>query len=534
MLADLLKLRGTNVALRRWPSDPGPVAEGRPSEPRGSKRTRRVPNDPRGDGTNVARVHGSVVTLNGAVLASPFRPPSRVLVVDDDAEMRDALSLFFAAEGHECELAGDAMTALGLVDCLKLDAVICDVKMEGMSGLDLLDRVKRAHPALPFVVMTGRGSGIHEAVDAMKRGAFQYVTKPCNLDDLRAIVTDAVEERRRLVEADRELISSPPPALAPSRPPPVLPSVELVGSGRAMRALHTNIDFVAASSAPVVVSGETGVGKELVARAIHARGPRRRKPFLAINTSAIPPDLLESEIFGHVRGGFTGAVQSRKGLLAEADGGTVLLDEIGDMPIGLQAKLLRVLQFGDVRPVGGDRVRQVDVRVIAATHRDLAALVREGRFREDLYFRLNVLQLFVPPLRQRREDIPELAAHLLAQARLRAPHSPVRSIGPDVLRALTEAPWPGNVRELASVIERAVVFGTNESATLAPSPPTRAAPDAASPWPFGSQTPSTLRSMSRAYTQWVLLQTGGNKERAAEILGIDMSTLYRWQRASRS
>ena len=483
--------------------------------------------------------HGVVamVTLNEAMLAYPSQLRSRVLVVDDDAEMRDALSLFFAAEGHDCELAGDARTALGLVGRLELDAVICDVKMEGMSGLDLLDRVKRTHPTLPFVVITGRGSGIPEAVDAIKRGAFQYVTKPCNLDDLRAIVTDAVGERRRLIEADREPISSfrpsSPPAVAPSRPPPRLSSFELVGSGPAMRALHTNIDFVAASSAPVVVSGETGVGKELVARAIHARGPRRGKPFLAVNTSAIPPDLLESEIFGHVRGGFTGAVQSRKGLLAEADGGTVLLDEIGDMPVGLQAKLLRVLQFGDVRPVGGDRVRQVDVRVIAATHRDLAALVRDGRFREDLYFRLNVLPLFVPPLRQRREDIPELAAYLLAQAQLRAPHSPVRSIGPDVLRALTEAPWPGNVRELASVIESAVVFGTNEGVTLDHRPPTWASPDGASPWPSGSQTPSTLRTVSRAYTQWVLLQTGGNKERAAEILGIDLSTLYRWQRTSK-
>jgi two-component system response regulator HydG len=303
-----------------------------------------------------------------------------------------------------------------------------------------------------------------------------------------------------------------------------------------MRALRTNIDFVAASSAPVVVLGETGVGKELVARAIHARGARRRKPFLAINTSAIPQELLESEIFGHARGGFTGAVQSRKGLLTEADGGTVLLDEIGDMAVGLQAKLLRVIQFGDVRPVGGDRARPVDVRVIAATHRDLPSLVRSGRFREDLYFRLNVLPLFVPPLRERREDIPELAAHLLAQARLRAPHSPVRSIGPEMLRALTEASWPGNVRELASVIERAVVFGTDEimaSASLEAADSVTAPASAPAPWSSGTKTLSTLRSISRAYTQWVLLQTGGDKERAAEILGIDLSTLYRWQRSSK-
>jgi two-component system response regulator HydG len=456
--------------------------------------------------------------------AAASRMSARVLIVDDDAEMRDSLGMYFTAQGHRCELAANADAALGVVGRLSLDAVICDVKMDGMSGLELLDRVRRTHPALPFVVITGRGE-VRDAVDAIKRGAFQYLTKPCNLEMLRTIVADAIEERRRQADAEGDRRS---PYLAPA-----VPSPRLIGNGPAMRLLQASIELVAASSAPVVVTGETGVGKELVARAIHARGSRRDKPFVAINTSAIPQDLLESEIFGHVRGGFTGAVQSRKGLLTEADGGTVLLDEIGDMPIGLQAKLLRVLQFGDVRPVGGDRSRQVDVRVIAATHRDLRTLVREGRFREDLYFRLNVLPIFVPPLRDRQEDIPALAAHLLAEARRRAPQSPVRSIRPEELHALTRAPWPGNVRELASVIERAVVFGTEDSAVLSgfsvASGPTLAPPGP--PWSFGGEAPSTLRRLTRAYTEWVLLQTGGNKERAAEILGIDLSTLYRWQRA---
>ncbi len=454
--------------------------------------------------------------------ASPLT--ARVLIVDDDAEMRDALGMYFTAQGHQCELAADAAAALGVVGRLSLDAVICDVKMEGMSGLELLDRLRRTHPALPFVVITGRGE-VRDAVDAIKRGAFQYLTKPCNLELLRTIVADAIEERRRLADADGDRRSS--------LPPPAVPSPRLIGNGPAMRLLRTSIELVAASSAPVIVTGETGVGKELVARAIHARGARRDKPFVAINTSAIPQELLESEIFGHVRGGFTGAVQSRKGLLTEADGGTVLLDEIGDMPIGLQAKLLRVLQFGDVRPVGSDRSRQVDVRVIAATHRDLRTLVCGGQFREDLYFRLNVLPVLVPPLRERQEDIPALAAHLLAEARRRAPQSPVRSIRPEELRALTKAPWPGNVRELASVIERAVVFGTDESAALSGfSPAPSAGLAAPGPlWSFGGEAPSTLRRLTRAYTEWVLVQTGGNKERAAEILGIDLSTLYRWQRA---
>src|SRR5579864_9539333 len=302
-----------------------------------------------------------------------------------------------------------------------------------------------------------------------------------------------------------------------------------------MRTLQTTIDFVARSSAPVLVTGETGAGKELVTRAIHARSARRHQPFVAVNMSAIPQDLLEAELFGHVRGAFTGAAQPRKGLFMEADGGTLLLDEIGDMSFTLQSKLLRVLQFGDVRPVGSERTHHVDVRVIAATHRNLDALVKEGRFREDLYFRLNVLPVFVPALRDHREDIPELATYLLAEACRRAPLSPVRSIGPDALRLLSDAPWPGNVRELASSIERAVVFGVDEmidSNQLSPVRSGAVASGAPTPtWPFPSDAPWTLRKLSRGYADWVLAETGGDKERAAEILGIDLSTLYRWLRA---
>ena len=304
----------------------------------------------------------------------------------------------------------------------------------------------------------------------------------------------------------------PARALRVALPAPVSTAgqLELVGSGGAMRTLQTTIDFVARSSAPVLVVGETGVGKELVARAIHARGDRRDRPFVAVNTSAIPHELLEGELFGHVRGGFTGAVQARKGLLTEADGGTLLLDEIGDMSFGLQAKLLRVLQFGDVRPVGSDRMHHVDVRVIASTHRDLPALVKEGRFREDLYFRLNVLPVFVPPLRDRREDIPALAAHFLAEACRRAPGSPVRSIGRDALRVLTASSWPGNVRELASCVERAVVFGVDE---MIDSHQLQSVPDAASApsWPFPPHSPWTLRRLNRAYMEWVLAETGGEQ-----------------------
>jgi len=353
------------------------------------------------------------------------------------------------------------------------------------------------------------------------------VVKPCGADELRRIVASALDGRRHPAEIRR---ATPLPVTAGH--------MELVGTAPAMRTLQTAIDFVARSSAPVLVTGETGSGKELVARAVHARSARRDHPFVAVNMSAIPQELLEGELFGHVRGAFTGAAHLRKGLFMEADGGTLLLDEIGDMSFILQAKLLRVLQFGEVRPLGSDRNHYVDVRVIAATHRNLPALVEEGRFREDLFYRLDVLPLFVPPLRDRREDIPALAQYFLAQASQRAPQSPVRSIGRDALRVLAEAPWPGNVRELASAIERAVVFGVDGmidvnqlSLGRSVAPP---APESSAPmqmWPFPSEAPWTLRRLSRAYAEWVIAKTGGNKERAAEILGVDLSTLYRWQRS---
>jgi len=445
--------------------------------------------------------------------------PSRVLIVDDDAELLELLEMALSADGHACELAADGVAAQEILRRRTFDVVVSDIRMGGMSGLELLDWVKRSYPALPFIAITGTG-GICEAVDAIKRGAFNYVVKPFDATAIRLVVASALAGNALRAPGDC--------------PRGSLPSEELprglVGAGPSMRTLQTAIDFVARSNAPVLVTGETGAGKELVARAIHERSARRDKAFVTVNTSAIPQELLESEIFGHTRGAFSGATHARRGLLTEADGGSLLLDEIGDMPFGLQAKLLRVLQFGDVRPVGSDRPHHVDVRVIAATHRDLPALVKDGRFREDLYYRLNVLPVVVPPLREHREDIPALAAHFLAEARQRAPQSPVRSIGEDALRLLAEASWRGNVRELASCIERAVVFGTDERIdarhlSLVPN----TAPGLG--WSFPSDSPCTLHQLSRAYAQWVLARTDGNKGRAAEILGIDLSTLYRWLRA---
>jgi two-component system, NtrC family, response regulator HydG len=447
---------------------------------------------------------------------------TRVLVVDDDLEMRDALGAVFARDGRVCDVVASATAALDSIGRRRFDAVVCDVRMEGMSGLDLLERVKKIRPTLPVILMTGAGK-LHDAVEAIKRGAFQYVTKPFDADALRAMVDEAVS------------IASPDEVDRSTRAGPPLTErfdSEIVGDGPAMRALQSSIDRVALSSAPVLVTGETGVGKELVARAIHARGERSGRAFVAVNTSAIQESLFESELFGHSRGSFTGALQARHGLITEADKGTLFLDEIGDMPIGMQAKLLRVLQFGEVRPVGSDRAHRVDVRVIAATHRDLPLLVREGRFREDLYFRLNVLPIAVPPLRAHRDDIPALARHFLSEACRRVSRTPVRSIGEEALRVLSSATWPGNVRELASAIERAVVFSSDETigpehlaCTATGAPQTLA-------WPSIDGTPWTMQRLNQAYAEWVLDQTGGNKRRAAEILGVDLSTLYRWRRTT--
>jgi len=464
----------------------------------------------------------------------------RVLLIDEDDDTRATLGRMLPRERYTCETAPGALAGIERLRLVTFDVVIAEVHMADMDGLALLQWIKRERPMLP-VMLVSSSSAVEEAVEAMRLGAFHYLAKPCGEEELRAAVDRAVAERRRSPASEADGLGLLPAggreATKNGAGASANVGLELIGQGPAMNRLQQLIDLTAASSAPVLVTGESGAGKELVARAIHTRSPRRAHPFVAVNTSAIPADLLEAEILGHVRGGFTGATQARKGLLTEASGGTLLLDEIGDMPLALQAKLLRVLQFGEVRPVGSDRAHTVDVRIIAATHRSLPKLVREGKFREDLYFRLNVLPIVVPPLRERREDIPALAAHLLAQARLRSPDSPVRSFDPCALEALAAAPWPGNVRELASVIERLVVFERDETiearhlSFLANRPPesTRMLPLAGVP----AESMWTLRRLTQAYTEQVLAKTGGDKARAAEILDVDLSTLYRWERAKR-
>jgi two-component system response regulator HydG len=387
-----------------------------------------------------------------------------------------------------------------------------------MDGIELLTRLKQVQPDLPVILVTADGS-ISAAVEAVKRGAMQYLTKPCEVGELRRAVMEAAASRNNVERPLR-------PKLSPAR------TEELIGTSAVMGKLRADIELLGPASSPVLVLGETGTGKEVVARALHACSPRHGKPFVTVNTSAIPEALLESEMFGHVRGAFTGATQSHRGMFVEADGGTLLLDEIGDMPQGLQAKLLRVVQSGELRAVGADRVTRVDVRIIAATHRRLTELVREGRFREDLYYRLNVVTIAVPPLRDRASDIPELAAAFLARAVAKQHTSFARRLRSDVIDLLLAHSWPGNIRELESTIERVVVLCRDEE--VEPRHVAWIGADGAPPSGASTSAPvldddlAPVDSVIRRHVDAVLAHTGGNKTRAAKILGVDLSTLYRW------
>jgi two-component system response regulator HydG len=461
----------------------------------------------------------------GVARSVTFKP--RVLIVDDDLDTSNQLSTLLDRDGYTCERAGNGLEALQAVARQPFDVVVSDIRMDGMNGLDLLDRLNKIHPKLPVILCTGF-SNIAGAVDATKRGAFQYIVKPYDLSALEEIMTSAVGERRVAdlsTNGESKLHLARPRGKSLQGPLDAASTPLLLGVDPAMLVLQQSIASVAASSAPVLIVGESGTGKDLVARAIHAAGSRRDHAFVAVNVSAIPEHLLESELFGHVRGAFTGASEARRGLLVEAHGGTLFLDEIGDMPIGLQAKLLRVLQFGEVRPVGSDSARGVDVRIVSATHRDLPKLIASDRFREDLYFRLRVLPIDVPPLRERRGDIVGLARHFLKGAQRRTPTSPVITLGADAERILSIAAWPGNVRELESTMERLVVFG--KEATIQAGDLYFLSQDL--PVVIERTDHASLREVSERHVAQILLSTNGDKRRAAEILGIDLSTLYRWK-----
>lgn len=442
---------------------------------------------------------------------------ARVLVVDDHVEMARVIAEHLASIGFQSRIAGGGSEAMAALSDQLPDLVITDLRMAEVDGFDVVEAAHAVDPALPVIVMTAFGA-IDSAIEAMKRGAWHYLTKPIRLDEIALHAQRALEEREVRRE-HRELRRRARTGLD-----------AIVGRSAPMRQLYELIERVAPSPAPVLIRGESGTGKELVARAIHQAGPRRDRPFLAVNCTALPEALLEDELFGHTKGAFTGATAARAGLVVEAAGGTLFLDEIGDMPPPLQAKLLRLLQQGEVRAVGADETRRVDVRIVAATHHDLEQRISAGQFRADLFYRLDVVQLRIPPLRDRVDDLPLLVERFLAAARARNPHTRVERVDDELIGALARYAWPGNVRELENLVERLVVIGTGPTMTVADL--TELAPQVMSSNRFAlpRERMLTLKQLEEEYIAWVLARCDGNKTRAAEILGIDVSTVHRRMR----
>ena len=439
----------------------------------------------------------------------------RILVVDDHIEMAEMLVESLVDAGFEAEALASGSAALERLDAGGIDALVTDLRMGQVSGLDLLAASKKASPLRPVIVMTAYGA-IDTAVESIRQGAYHYLTKPFQPDELVIFLKRAMAERSLQQEA--RLLRR---ALRGQ-----LDSDGLVGTSPAMREVLDLMERVAAVDVPVLLRGETGTGKSMVAGAIHAQSPRAKAAFVAVNCAALPEALLESELFGHMKGSFTGATSDRPGLFVEAEHGTILLDEIGELPLAIQGKLLHVLERGAVRPVGSSRERPVDVRIIAATHRDLQEMAHQQKFREDLLYRLDVVAVEIPALRHRREDILPLVEHFLRTFRAKYPTSPVTGFSPAALTRIMDYAWPGNVRELAHLIQRVVVLGKGPVADLDALPPALLQEGPAASGGFSEILPA--RELQHRYAVWALERCGSHKSRTAERLGIDIKTLNRW------
>jgi two-component system response regulator HydG len=451
----------------------------------------------------------------GAQDASNSLPgqPGLVLLVDDELLLLRSLRRILEREGHRTLLAQSLDEAEPLLSDPGLDVALVDLRLGAASGLDLLDRIKRERPELEVVVMTGHAS-VESAVGSMRRGAFDYLTKPFeDVHRVRTTVQKALE-RRRLLRRNRELEAELRElATAP----------ELIGSSSKMRALARIIHSLRHNESHVLLQGESGTGKELVARAIHAASPRSAGPFIPVDCGALPESIIESELFGHEKGAFTGAVGAQ-GLFRMAAGGTLFLDEIGEVPPSVQAKLLRALQEKEVRPVGAAAAVAVDLRVITATHRDLAGMVAQGSFRTDLFYRLNVVRIEIPPLRERREDIPLLVQHFLAVYRRR--EAPILEIEVEALEQLVQADWDGNVRELENTVESALALAPGPRLRAQDLPRLRHTRPVARPEQEAA-LPLSLEAYERCALERALQEAGGDAAEAARRLGIGRSTFYR-------
>ena len=440
----------------------------------------------------------------------------QILVVDDDPEWHEILALLFSRKGWKTETALSGERALARLAAGGIDVVVCDLSMPGMSGLEVLRRVRTMNAQIPFIMMTGVGT-IESAVEAVQLGAYSYLTKPVNNAELASLVQRAAEHAR---------VHSQLQDMGGEKTP-----VSLIFNSPSMKQVLKTIGKVAGTSVPILITGETGTGKSRLAEYVHRASSLRDKPFLTIDCAALPESLLESELFGHVKGAFTGAVSTRRGLLEEAQGGTVFLDEIGELSPSTQAKLLRAIQEHEIRPVGSNKSVSINVRFIAATHRHLEEDVKTGRFREDLFYRLSVIPLYLPPLRERREDLTALIGFFISRFNERYGRN-VTQISPAAMNILYSQPWKGNIRELENVLERA--FLLTEGDRLMPESLGTMADGAvfASPVPGEavSETPLSLsdavRNAEIQALQQALSLCNGNKTQAAELLGIGRRTLY--------
>jgi DNA-binding NtrC family response regulator len=443
---------------------------------------------------------------------------STVLIVDDERTLARAVKAFLAEAGYEAEVAGDAEKALELVESLRPDVVFADVRLPGMSGIDLLRRIREFDPAIPVIIMTAHGT-IEGAVEAVKLGAFDYLKKPIDLEELK-LLADRARENALLKQ---EL------SYYRRRAADEAAFADILGNSPAMGGVLQQVRQIAAldETPPVLITGETGTGKGLVARSLHSSGPRAAKPFIDVNCTALPANLMEAELFGYERGAFTDAKESKIGLFEAAEGGFLFLDEVGDLELALQGKLLRAIEERTVRRVGGIRDRKIDVRILAATNRDLHDEVQRNRFRSDLYFRLAVILLHLPPLRERREDILLLAEHFLRRFSAKYGKD-VRRIDARAREVLISYPWPGNVRELSHVIERAVLWSRDatlnlEQLSLASF--VRADTNGAQSTEVAAQDAMDLTQLERSAIERAMREAGGNQTKAAQRLGISRDTL---------
>ncbi len=447
---------------------------------------------------------------------------TRILLIDDDPGNRDALSLLLRRAGHQVQSAISGETGLKLLHQGGFDVVITDLFLPGISGIEILKKVKEQSSPANVILITGNASA-ETAVEAMKEGAFDYITKPINFDKLSVIIAKAVDKNRLMAENLylREQLQGK------------FKFSSIIGSSLAMQQVFRRMEKIVATDSTILILGESGTGKEVVAKAIHYNGPRKKKPFIAINCGAIPAELLESELFGHVKGSFTGAISDKAGKFEAAHGGTVFLDEIATMPTHLQMKLLRVLQEHEVEKVGSTKKIQLDVRVVSATNANLEEEVAAGNFREDLYYRLNVIPVHLPPLRQRQEDILLLARHFLIHTCATMKRT-LMGLASDAARAMELYSWPGNVREMENVIERAVTLADGSDIEIHDLPPAIAAqlgkqingaPSAPRVGKEGVDMPAVISDIERQMIAEALELAGGVKARAAALLSINRTTL---------